>query len=343
MSVDGSRDGGGMDRVAILRDDIAAGPQALAALLDAYGADGGPLSAIGERPARVGFIGLGSSHYAALAAAAGAWRAGLAAFAEYASTSAPIALARGDALVAISASGGTREVVEAARRQRGRATVIAVTNDASSGLAEAADLVLPLVAGREGAGIATRTFRGTLGALAMLIGAWSGDPDPAARLAPTAAALRAVVDASDAWVGPAADLLDRATSIDVLADASDVALAHQAALMLREAPRLPAQTHDTADWLHTAVYQAWPGHRALLFSGSAADAEVVGTIRRRGGETVVVGPPVDGAAVSIATPRLGDPFERAIVLSIVAELLSLELWARTSAELSGDERRRAST
>jgi len=332
----GSADGGGLDRVAILRDDIAAGPEALDELVRGYGAPDGPLAAIGERPARVGFIGLGSSHYAALAAAAGAWTAGLPAFAEYASTSTPIPLEETDALVAISASGRTREVVEAARRQRGRGRVIAVTNDGSSALAEAANVVLPLFAGQEGAGIATRTFRGTIGVLAMLIDAWSGGADPAAKLGSTVDALRAILDASDGWVGSAAELLDRATSIDVLADASDMALAHQAALMLREAPRIPAQTHDTADWLHTAVYQAWPGHRALLFRGSAADAEVVSTIRRRGGETVVVGPPVDGAALSIDTPQLAGPFERAIVLSVVAELLSLELWARTSADVTDE-------
>ena len=56
--------------------------------------------------------------------------------------------------------------------------------------------------------------------------------------------------------------------------------------MLREAPRLPAHAWETADWLHTAVYLAMPGHRAVLFPGSPADAEVIDTVRRRGGEVV---------------------------------------------------------
>ena len=75
-------------------------------------------------------------------------------------------------------------------------------------------------------------------------------------------------------------------AIDVLADARILGLAEQAALMLREAPRLPATAHDTGDWLHTAVYLALPGHRALLFPGAAADAEVIATIERRGGIVV---------------------------------------------------------
>ena len=76
--------------------------------------------------------------------------------------------------------------------------------------------------------------------------------------------------------------------------------------MLREAPRLPATAHDTGDWLHTAVYLALPGHRALLFPGAAADAEVIATIERRGGVVI---------RVPSATPE-ADPFRRAIVESV---------------------------
>jgi fructoselysine-6-P-deglycase FrlB-like protein len=323
-----------IDRVAILRDDIEAGPTALTALVDAYAAPDGPLAAIDARPSEVGFVGLGSSRYAAAAAAAGAWHGGLPAWAEYASASALPALGPDGALVAISASGRTREVVGAAHREQGRRRVIAVTNDPASVLVTEADAVLPLFAGAEGAGIATRTFRGTIAVLALLVGRWTDGAGGATvdALARTTAALRAVMDGRDAWLPAATELFDCATAIDVLADATDMALAQQAALMLREAPRLAAVAHDTADWLHTAVYLALPGHRALLYVGSAADAEVVATIRRRGGETVVVGSPIEGATLTIAAPPLDGPFERAIALSVVAELISLELWARTSAE-----------
>ena len=320
------------DRVATLRDDIAGGPDALAALLEAYGRDAGPLAPIGDRPVWAAFTGLGSSRYAASTAAATARSAGLPSWAEYASTSTPTPPAPDGALVAISASGRTRETVAAARRWRGSGRVLAVTNDPGSRLAEEADVVLPVLAGAEGAGIATRTFRGTIGVLAMLVGAWTGAAGlAAADLGPTVEALRAVMASREAWLPAATELLDRSTAIDVLGDAADAALVHQAALMFREAPRLPAVAHDTVDWLHTAVYLALPGHRALLFAGSAADAEVVATIRRRSGETVVVGPAVDGAALTIEVPPLEGPMARAIVLSVVAELLSLELWARTSA------------
>ena len=322
-----------VDRVTRLRDDIASGPAALAAMLDGYAAVDGPLARIGDRPTGITFAGLGSSRYAALTAAAEARRGGIPAWPELASTAAPTPPSSGRVLVAISASGRTHETVDSARRYRGDGgRVIAVTNDVRSPLATEADQVLPLLAGVEGAGIATRTFRATLAVCATLVGRW---PDPAwgvDRLRPTVGRLQAVIDGADDWLAPAVEALEGRMSIDVLGNDADSALVHQAALMLREAPRLPAVPHDTADWLHTAVYLALPGHRSLLFTGSTSDAEVVATIRRRRGETVVVGSPVDGAALTIEIPTPDDAFERAIVGSVVAELLSLELWSRTSAE-----------
>jgi glutamine---fructose-6-phosphate transaminase (isomerizing) len=327
------------DRVAALLEDIEAGPTALADLLDAYAAPGGPLAGIGGRPARVVFTGLGSSRYAAQTAAAQARRAELPAWAEFASTGSPAPPDEDLVLVAISASGRTREVVAAARRHLDISRVVAVTNDPESPLAADADHVLPLLAGQESAGIATRTFRATIAVLGMLIGRWGGAVETAASLRPTVEGLRAVMDGNGAWLPAAAELLDGAPAIDVIGDAADAALVQQAALMLREAPRLPAAAHETGDWLHTAVYLALPGHRALLLSGAEGDEEVIATIARRGGETIVVGDPIAGAAQSIALPLPAGsgPFERAIVGSVVTELLAAELWRRTSAEEDGSE------
>ncbi|HEX7347798.1 MAG TPA: SIS domain-containing protein [Candidatus Limnocylindrales bacterium] len=319
------------DRVALLRDDILAAPTTLAALLHAYAAPDGPLESVGAAPASVAFIGLGSSYYAATTAAALARVTGIPAWAEYPSTSLRTRPAADQVLVAISASGRTREVVEAGRRHRGTGRVIAVTNDEGSALAEAADVVLPLLAGCEGSGIATRTFRATIAVLAMLADRWNGRLDAAASLRPTLDALHVTLDGYRSWVGEAAGVLDGATAVDALGDAGDSALVHQAALMLREAPRLPADPHETADWLHTAVYLAFPGHRVLLFRGSPADEEVVDTVRRRGGETIAVGGSLPGAALTIDAPTLDGPAARAIVLSAVAELLALEIWDHASA------------
>jgi fructoselysine-6-P-deglycase FrlB-like protein len=303
---------GSPDRVAQFATDIAGSTEVLARFVHGWQS-----VELGGR-SRFALSGLGSSRYAALVVAGSLRAAGSSAWVEYASTSTPSVPADDLVLVGISASGRTREVLDAARRHKGRSLVVGVTNDPDSALAEMADLVVPLLAGEETAGIACRTYRATIAAVALLTGALAG-PD---ELRPIVDGLTAAVIDHGPWLERSADVLDGAASIDVLADASLLGLAEQAALMLREAPRLPARAYDTGDWLHTGVYLAFPGHRALLFPGAAADDEVSETVRRRGGEVLIV--PRSGDAVP-------DPIGRAIVDSIVAERLAVELWGRATA------------
>ena len=323
-----------VDRVEALRADIARAPAAMSKLLDAYLEPSGPLDALDPavlRGRRVAFAGLGSSMYASIDAAFALRARGAPSWAEYASAEgAPPS--KDLVLVAVSASGRTREVVEVARRHRGTSLIIGVTNVPGSLLAAECDAVLPLFAGAETAGISTLTYRATVVVLGLLAGRFGLD-------VPGAGELRREVDhliataASDKVAGAiskAADQLDGAPSIDVIGPASSLGAVSQAALMLREAPRLPAHPHETGDWLHTAVYLAMPGHQALLFTGSPADAEVIDTIRRRAGEVVTIGPEVEGAAVSIDVPA-ADRRLRTIVGSALADRLALELWLRVSA------------
>ncbi len=300
------------DRPTLFEQDIADGPGALEGLLDGWRAPD-----LGGRE-RFVFTGLGSSRYAALLIATAMRTRGGNAWVEHASTSTPAKPTGDQVLVAISASGRTPEVVDAAGVHRGRSIVVAVTNEEASPLAAAADIVIPLGAGEERSGIACRTFRATIAALALLTGI--AEPDG---LRPSVDALRSRIDSRAAWLPPMVDLLDGAPSIDVLADGSLLGLAEQAALMLREAPRLPAHAAETGDWLHTGVYLALPGHRALLFPGAAADAEVTATIRRRGGEVASIPP---------ASEATRDAIRRVVVDSVVAELLACELWRRADAD-----------
>ena len=299
------------DRVEQFEADIAATPEALGRLLDAWQPPD-----LAARP-RLVFTGLGSSRYAALVVAATLRATGASAWVEHASTTTPTPAADDTVLVAISASGRTAEVLEAVERHRRRSLVVGVTNDPNSPLADRADLVVALEAGTETSGIACRTFRATVAALAMLSGiAGPGDIRPAVDALATLHAERA------AWLPTLVDALEGAFAIDVLADASLLGLAEQAALMLREVPRLPAHAGDTADWLHTGVYLALPGHRVLLYPGAAADAEVLATTERRGGQVATATSGVDPAAGTVV---------RAIVDSMVAESVALELWRRTAA------------
>jgi fructoselysine-6-P-deglycase FrlB-like protein len=192
--------------------------------------------------------------------------------------------------------------------------VIAVTNRPDSDLAVSAGVVVALEAGEESAGIACRSFRATIAALALISGVATVD-----RLRFAADALAMRLDGRDRWLGPLADTIDGATSIDVLADGPCLGVAEQGALMLREAPRLPAHAASTTDWLHTGVYLAWAGHRVVLFPGSPADEEVVDTVARR------------GAGLATVPHEDDDPVIRAIVDSIVLECAALDLWRRANA------------
>jgi len=329
-ATDPPRIAGGGDRVEALVRDIEGSPQALARLLDRWA---GPDPRLLDGVSRVAFVGLGSSRYAGLVAAASLRAHGVAAWAGYAGGAQPTAAAADLLLVAISASGATAEVVEAANRHRGISRVVAVTGDPDGPLAAAADAVVGLEAGVESAGISTRTFRATLAALALIGQAVTGGGPALDALRPAVDALDDVIASRDLWLFEAADRLDGAPAIDVVADAADLGLAQQAALMLREAPRLPAGGHETADWSHTQVYLAYPGHRVVVFTGSPSDGAVVDIVAGRGGESITVGSTTVARAVQhIETPHLDDPFADGIVRSVVGELLAAELWRRTRAE-----------
>ena len=160
------------------------------------------------------------------------------------------------------------------------------------------------------------------------------------RLAQAVPALQALLDGREWWLGAGVGRARcRAGPIHVLADGARLGAAEQAALMLREAARIPATAYETGDWLHVGLYTLQPGDPVLLFAGSLADDEAVATVRRRGGVVVSVGP--DGPASDVHVPlpatALMDPLVRSLVEPAVAELLAQELWRRTTAaELVGE-------
>lgn len=303
------------DRVELFRADIAESSDALARLLAS------PTPAPIPEERRICFVGLGSSRSAADVVAGELRSRGRSAWSELASGSHRTQPANDLTLVAISASGGTPEVIETARRHLGTSHVIAVTNRPTSALADVADEVVTLLAGVEASGIACRTFRATIVALAMLGGA-------PATLRHLPASLAARLPTSEDWAQRAADAIDGAPAIDVLADSSLGGLAEQAALMLREGPRLPAHAFETADWLHVGVYLAWPGHVVLRFQGSDADDDLRDVTRARGVH-LVDAPPLPDEAV--------DPVSRSVIASLDAESLAAEAWSRVDASGHDDK------
>ncbi len=331
---EGNESAGITDRAEAMLDDIRGTPAMLEAIAGGYDRPGGPLAALPGDLAtrRIVLTGLGSSQYAALDAATHLRGTGVAAWAELPTAEPATPPGRDVVLVAISASGGTPETVAAAARHRGRSLVVAVTNDPGSALAREADVVLPLLAGVERSGVSCRSHPATSAVLALLAAATAPAAAPAAaapaarrgagdRIRRAAADRSTLLDRHAEWSGPATDLLDGAHAIGVVAGAATIGLAGQAALMLREAPRLPAAAHEAADWLHTAIYTALPGYRAVLLGDTPYADELHRTISRRGGAIVSVG--ARGSA-NVAIDAPADP----LVLGVVADTLAAALWKR---------------
>jgi glucosamine--fructose-6-phosphate aminotransferase (isomerizing) len=156
--------------------DLEAKPAALAALASSL-ETGDPFDGIPAGIRRVVFLGMGSSRYAAQVAALRLRAAGVDAVAEYASASLSYPATPDTLVVAISATGGSRETLDAVARYRGRSFVLALTNRPGSAITEGADLVVPMVAGEERGGVSCRTFQHTIGLLLALQNRLTTGPD----------------------------------------------------------------------------------------------------------------------------------------------------------------------
>lgn len=324
------------DRPQRLLDDILGWPAALSVLLDVYDRPAGPLRCLdGLAARRVLITGLGSSRFAGLTVVSHLRASDLTAWTEVATLDAATRPSPEALVFAVSAAGSTPETVDAIRRHRGVGAVVGVTDRPESPVATEADVVLPLLAGGETAGVACRTYGATLAVLGLAAGRLGAQGPSVDDLREAVPALKQLHRRRGTWLNRGADLLDGAPSIDVVGGARRPGSAYQGALMLREAARLPATHQDAADWAHVAIYTALPGHRLILFAGTPFDADLVRVTSERGGKTIAVGAPVEGAALSIpiAAPSTGElhPIARAIVEIAVVELLAAELWRRADA------------
>jgi fructoselysine-6-P-deglycase FrlB-like protein len=226
-------------------------------------------------------------------------------------------------VIGISASGTTPETVEALAAHEGTSRTVAITNAPDGPLAAGSDVVLPLLAGTEEGGVACRTFQATLAVLLLLAGI------PAARLAPAVPAQAALLEDRQAWCEPLLAALDGAHTVYTVAPAERLSSALQAALMLREGPRIPADATETGDWLHVDVYLSkHPGYRAVLFPGSRFDAGLMDWAAERAATVVAVGRPVAGAALCVPFASAGDPLVAALVEVSVAEVAAASWWQR---------------
>jgi glucosamine--fructose-6-phosphate aminotransferase (isomerizing) len=192
---------------------------------------------------------------------------------------------QGAAVFGISQSGQSPDIVavlDAARAQK--AYTVAVTNDAESPLAKAADVTIPLHAGAERSVAATKTYTLQLTALAMLSSHWRGD-GPGAEL-PALSGELASVFAVEAQIRAAAAALARHNHCVVLGRGYNYCTAFEIALKIKELAYVLAEPYSTADFMHGPLALIEEGFPVLLVAAGPVlkqelDSLRAGLLRRK--------------------------------------------------------------
>jgi glucosamine--fructose-6-phosphate aminotransferase (isomerizing) len=233
------------------------------------------------------------------------------------------------AVVALSQSGRTQDVVAYLERARSRgALTVAVTNEAASPLAEAAEEVVELHAGVEHAVVATKTYSNQIGALALLAGVSAEELRAAANVVDEAIMelqpLVATLAPSLAFVG----------RMLIVGRGFQFATAREIALKLTEACRIAAEALTATAMAHgpygalDALFPLW-----AIASDDAALPSVLAAVelaRSTGATVLATGSAqerIEGAAFRIPVPRAPSPHIEPLV-SVVAGQLFAEALAR---------------
>ena len=200
---------------------------------------------------------------------------------------------RGYVAVGLSQSGRTPEVVATLDQlHRSGALTLAVTSDADSPLARAADVLLDLGVGEERAVPTTKAFTAQLAALVVVAEALGGEvlPDRA-----WVAAVRATesVLADRSPVESAASRLLRAPHLAVVGAGLSLGIAEEVALKLQETALVAAAAHSSASYRHGPYALTGARHPLVAVVGpgpaGAETARLVGDARAAGAPVVVIG------------------------------------------------------
>lgn len=270
------------------------------------------------------FTGMGASLAAAAAAAHALDRAGTSALARTAGgLPGSGTLAAASMVVAASNTGRSPETM-AVLEEAGRSRII-VSNDPASPAAALADLVVPLGSG-EPDPVAALSYTATVQALGLVAEALGAPAAPWDRLPDLA---RRVLTEADESTTRVAERWSAVTTVDVIGSRGGEATAREAALLLREAARLPASAYDTYEYLHGPIEVTEPGIGCVVV-GSGREVELARTLADAGAEVLLVTTEAvtdtDGPTV-VALPAVPEP------ASAVLEILPVQLIAaRLAAE-----------
>jgi glutamine---fructose-6-phosphate transaminase (isomerizing) len=175
--------------------------------------------------------------------------------------------------IAVSQSGKSPDIVDLARAARaGGAMSLAITNNAASPLAEAANRVIDIQAGPERSVAATKTFVTSAVAGLALLADWKGDRALQAAIAALPERLAAACEAD--W-SALTTFMTRENSLFTIARGPSFAMSGEAALKFKETCQIHAENYSSAEVMHGPVSIVGQGFPVLAFAAAdAAEATV---------------------------------------------------------------------
>jgi len=243
------------------------------------------------------------------------------------------------AVIAVSQSGRTPDVVSYATRARERgALTVGVTNQPHSELARVAELPLMLHAGEERAVAASKTLLNTFAVLALLAGYAAGRGDEvAAGMERAAEQIRGALPALEAAVAPIATTFAYVGRMYVIGRGIELGTSREIALKLTETCRIAAESVTSTDLSHgpiaalDAMFPVWTiASRDECLPALVAAAELA----RRAGATLVASGSA-AAEVPGAEFRLPVPEAPLPVLSPLLSVVPGQLFAAALSRAKG--------
>lgn len=235
----------------------------------------------------------------------------------------------GQLVVGISQSGQSPDIVSVvAEGRRQGALTLAITNDASSPLAEEADMVLEIGAGTENAVAASKTYTGQLLAIAMLSAALCDDGRLFAALERLPALIVETLEL-ESVIESAAQRFRYMDQCVVIGRGYNYATAYEWALKLKELTYVVADPYSPADFQHGPIAVVSQGFPVLAAAPKGAvfdDALSLLTklVNNNGAELLVVSN--DQRALDLAQTPLSLPDDLPEWLSPLVAIVPAQLF-----------------
>jgi glucosamine--fructose-6-phosphate aminotransferase (isomerizing) len=240
----------------------------------------------------------------------------------------------GETAIGLSQSGRTPDVVEYLERARANgALTLAVTNDDTSALAAAADLVVPLAAGEEQAVAATKTYTNALAALVLVAAHAAGQGERIAEGVRRAAdALEEAIPRFEREASALAVPFTYTGRMFVVGRGVEFATAREIALKLLETCYVAAEPLTATDLAHGPVAALDPLFPVWAIASAdetlPALQEAADRVRGMGATLVASGTAADrlaGAAYSLHVPAAEPPLLSPLLSVVPGQLFALAL------------------